>query len=418
MISMLVTVRLRLDTLGGVTAPEALSEVDNVLPLRKDTAGRPHLPGTTVAGSLRAHCATYDELLPEKTLFGDVDEDGDAKRVPSSIQVLGTRYLGDADGAVRHRTAVDRERGAPANTMLHGISTLPAGTEFDVVLRWDDPDHRDKPFLQALREWRPRLGRGASHDAGRCTVVGIGYRNYDLTTIEGLHAWLRMRFPDDYPAPACLAEPQRPPEPDYDIEFEIVDGLHISAGEPSAHEGSEGPLVNRALRRDGRFVIPGSTLKGVLRSRAEYVCRVVGADACTDHLCGDCHPCRLFGYGGASRNSRRAKIAISDSVVEDAKSDLRTHVAIDRFTGGARDQLLYTDEVVTAGHFRLRVYALEPLDDIDRLLIDAVLTDLHDGLIGIGGRSTSGLGTVRIKSDWPRPDPTALADRLSGEATA
>lgn len=416
MISMLVTVRLRMETPGGVTAPEALSEVDNVLPLRKDTAGRPHLPGTTVAGSLRAHCATYEELLPEETLFGNVGVNGGAKRIPSSIQVLGTRYLGGTDSNVRHRTAVDRERGAPANTMLHGITTLPAGTEFDIVLRWDDPDHRDKPFLQALREWHPRLGRGASHDAGRCTVVGIGHRSYDLTTTEDLHAWLGMRFPDDYPAPTPLAEPQRPFEPEYDIEFEIVNGLHVGAGDPSADE--YGQLVNRALRRDDRYIIPGSTLKGVVRSRAEYVCRVVGAGACTDHRCGDCHPCRLFGYGGASRNSRRAKIAVADSVVEGAKIDRRRHVAIDRFTGGARDQLLYTDEVVTAGKFRLRVYALESLDDIDRLLIDAVLADLHDGLVGIGGRTTSGLGTVRITSDWTRPDLTALADRLNGEVTA
>lgn len=415
MISTLITVRLRMDTPGGVTAPETLSDVDNVLPLRRDTAGRPHLPGTTVAGSLRAHCATYEELRPEETLFGMADE---TERIPSSIQVLGTRYLGDADGIVRHRTAIDRERGAPANTMLHGVTVLPAGTEFDIVLRWDNPDRREEPFLRALQQWRPRLGRGASHDAGRCTVVGLGHRSYDLTTVEDLHAWLHLQFPDDYPAPEPLAEPQRPPEPDYDIAFEIVGGLHISAGEPSAHESSEEPLVNRALRSDGRFVVPGSTLKGILRSRAEYVCRVVGAEVCTNHQCGECHPCRLFGYGGESRNARRAKIAVADSVIANATSELRTHVAIDRFTGGARDQLLYTDEVVTAGQFRLRIYALEPLDDLDRLLIDVALTDLHDGLVGIGGRTTAGLGTVRITSEWTRPDLTTLADRLNGETAA
>ena len=115
---------------------------------------------------------------------------------------------------------------------------------------------------------------------------------------------------------------------------------------------------------------------------------------------------------------RRAKIAVADSVIANATSELRTHVAIDRFTGGARDQLLYTDEVVTAGQFRLRIYALEPLDDLDRLLIDVVLTDLHDGLVGIGGRTTAGLGTVRITSEWTRPDLTTLADRLTGEIAA
>jgi CRISPR/Cas system CSM-associated protein Csm3 (group 7 of RAMP superfamily) len=415
MISMVITVKLRMDTPGGVTAQEALPDVDNVLPLRRDTTGRPHLPGTTVAGSLRAHCATYEELGPEKTLFGIAN---DVERIPSSIQVLGTRYLGDTNGTVRHRTAIDRERGAPANTMLHGVTVLPAGTEFDIVLSWDNPDHREEPFLRALQEWRPRLGRGASHDAGRCSVVGLGHRKYDLTTVHGLHTWLHLRFPDDYPAPEPLAEPQRPLEPDYDVTFEIIDGLHISAGKPTADSTSDGPIINEVLRSDGRLVVPGSTLKGNLRSRAEYVCRVVGAGACADRRCGECHPCRLFGFSGESRNARRAKIAVSDSVIDNATTDLRTHVAIDRFTGGAREQLLFTDEVVTAGRFRLRVYALEPLDDVDRLLIDTVLTDLHDGLVGIGGRTTAGLGTVRITSEWTRPDLTTLADRLTGEIAA
>lgn len=155
----------------------------------------------------------------------------------------------------------------------------------------------------------------------------------------------------------------------------------------------------------------------MLRSRVEYVCRVVSAPACPDQSCGSCRPCRLFGFSGSSGRARRAKIAVHDSTITDPVLELRQHVAVDRFTGGARDQLLYTDEVITSGRFRVRVEELEPIDDTERLLLDAALTDLHDGLVGIGARTTAGLGTARITSPhWQRPDLTALADLLHEEA--
>lgn len=416
--SALIRLRLRMWTAGGVTAPEALDAPEETLPLRRDTTGQIHLPGTTVVGSLRAHCEQYPSFqstgdLPE--LFGPRPGASNGQRTAPPVQVLGTLYRHRGDPELVKRTAIDRVRGSAANNMLHQVEMLPAGTEFDVVLRWDDPDERFDAFLQALREWRPRLGRGASRGAGLCTVVGCGTRVYDLSAVEGLLAWLRISAPEDYPEPEPV-EVDTAVAPVLDLELEIVDGLHIGAGGP-AEEGRTKPNTNRVLRRGEDFLVPGTTLRGVLRSRVEYVCRVVSAPSFPDQSCGSCRPCRLFGFSGSSGRARRAKIAVHDSTITDPVLELRQHVAVDRFTGGARDQLLYTDEVITSGRFRVRVEELEPIDDTERLLLDAALTDLHDGLVGIGARTTAGLGTVRITSPhWQHPDLTALADLLHEEA--
>ncbi|ASU77596.1 DNA repair protein [Actinopolyspora erythraea] len=442
--SALFSLRLRMLTPGGVTAPEALYAPQNTVPLRRDHNNDVHLPGSTLAGSLREHCARYTELHPTEKLselFGPAPE-ANERRAASPVGVLGTLLRSGRETSPAKRTSIDRKRGAAANTELHHTELLATGTEFDVVLRWDRPDERLDTFLRALREWRPSIGRGASHGAGKCEVIGLGHRVYDLADSADLLDWIGLTSPEDYPtAQPCTADAAD--DRLIDVELRIVDGLHIGTGETETDSETERER-NPALKRDGEFLVPGTSLKGVLRSRVEYICRVVGAPTCSgrnredreDHGdCGHCRPCRIFGFSGKEAHTRRARIAVHDSTVTEPVKEWRQHVAIDRFTGGARPKLLYTDEVVTAGRFRLRIDELEPLDEpepagssdsvadrtprtgTNRLLLEAALADIHDGLVGIGGRTTAGCGTVRVSDpDWQRPaEMTELAERLREE---
>lgn len=150
----------------------------------------------------------------------------------------------------------------------------------------------------------------------------------------------------------------------------------------------------------------------MLRSRAERICRVVGAKACDDEQqCGRCRPCRLFGFPKDERR-QRGKIAVEDAEITDHHTCLRPHVAIDRFTGGALDSALYHDEVLDAGRFHLRIGDLAEIDPTVRLLLDAVINDLHHGYIGIGSRTTAGCGTVRVTSDWQPSNLDSFARSL------
>jgi len=80
-------------------------------------------------------------------------------------------------------------------------------------------------------------------------------------------------------------------------------------------------------------------------------------------------------------------------------------VAIDRITGGAAEGRLFEEEVVVSGRFDLVVDALDGgAHPAGRRLVLQVLADLHDGLCGIGSRSTRGLGTIELE------DPTVLAE--------
>jgi len=112
----------------------------------------------------------------------------------------------------------------------------------------------------------------------------------------------------------------------------------------------------------------------------------------------------------------RAAVAIPDAEIHGAGDpDVRTHVALDLVTGGARPALLYAQQVVVTGRFRLRVEPQRRLTEAERALLRVCVADLDDGLVGIGAATTRGLGTVRVRDDaWARPDVSALAALLTG----
>ncbi len=422
MIATLITIRLRLLSPGGVAGPErrqpdtGSAEPANHLPLRCDPDGVVALPGTTVAGSLKAHCVGWPGL--PVGLFGSTPED--EEKVASPVQVLGVRLRGALPRLESTaRVAIDRHRGAARVHALFTVEQLPAGTEFDVHLRWDDAGSVLENFLEAATAWRPRIGRGVTTGAGACAVTGVASRSYDLTSADDLLEWLAVEGPATYPQPSDVLPVPDSPEAVIDVGLEIVDGLHIgtgTAGEFPEHEGE----VSLVVRRGGELYVPGRSLKGVLRSRVEYICRVLGQAACDDAGCGTCQACLLFGWsprsGGDPRMGARAAVAIPDAVIHGAgEPEVRTHVALDRVTGGARPGLLYAQQVVVAGDFRLRVEPLRPLTNAELALLRACVADLHDGLVGIGSATTRGLGTVRVCDDaWAAPDLSALATLITG----
>jgi CRISPR/Cas system CSM-associated protein Csm3 (group 7 of RAMP superfamily) len=202
----------------------------------------------------------------------------------------------------------------------------------------------------------------------------------------------------------------------------------IGTGEDKPKDGSPVPM----LRVAGKPVMPGSGIKGVVRSRAEFIMRSVGVYACPDQRCGagPCWTCQVFGHGGGQDDSseavgRRALIRFADAPLRDPGDPVyRTHVAIDRFTGGARDTALYTLEAIESGAFTLRVEQMrldvegELLAQI-RAVLRLVLEDLNDGIIGIGAGTARGYGSVSVDLTSPRsglPDVDEARRVLAGMA--
>lgn len=427
--------------------------------LLTDRDGNPWVPASSLAGSLRAHLAQSGGADIE--LMGDRPPDGPGQENPAAslLWVLGTTVTA-ASGPRRPprtqivtSTAVDPQRRAARAKSLRTSRIVDEPTVIELYLEAREPF--DARRLDLLAGWRPWVGRDRTRGGGAARLRTLGYRLYDLDDADDLMAWLSTSGPERFTGLTEVPITAAVPTAVIDTTLRIVDALHIGTGSIDAVEERKTALTRT---RDGRPLIPGSSWKGLFRARAGYILRSVWGEeaACTSHTgCSDCALCSLFGS-----QRRRGRLVFSDSPVDTTQRRLldpaapsspspaaarvvpsapgtkaparptplsiaprriapaaakvapttgtagqapsipsRIHVAIDRITGGARDKMLYAEEIVTSGSFTLKITPLDRIEDWERNLLLHVVRDLNDGLIGVGKGAQRGQGTVALTAD-------------------
>lgn len=225
----------------------------------------------------------------------------------------------------------------------------------------------------------------------------------------------------------------------FDFRLICQSGLHIGAGKSVDFAGSDLPVVRDA---SGRPFIPGSSLRGVLRAGIESFCLSLGLDEFAQADSGRAPAGvpenlakgwkdldlikRLFGSvveekRGASRDSAEgsstlsygSRLQISDAACEDtALFEVRDGVGISRETRTAAQAVKFDVEVVPAGTcFRGRIRFKNPAEYEVGLLAQA-LWMLHEGVLLLGGKSSRGLGWVKVEVTDPRElSARSLLDR-------
>lgn len=175
-----------------------------------------------------------------------------------------------------------------------------------------------------------------------------------------------------------------------------------------------GSSVDLAVYRvDGRPIIPGSSLKGVLRQLAENLAASMGEEV---HDPWDFRRaedersrgrfCVICGIFGSTELASHVRIYDAEPLnPEEAKVFVKTGVTIDREFGGARAGLLYSEELVvpkTRWNFmmdviNIRIYP-EPDDSDHRAkLIRSLIDFMIDPGISVGARKSVGCGLLRLQ---------------------
>jgi CRISPR/Cas system CSM-associated protein Csm3 (group 7 of RAMP superfamily) len=401
----------RLISPTAVNAPERHLEID--LPVAVDGVGDPYIPASSVAGSLRSHLGNEASRV-----MGPTPEEGEtATLVPSALSILGTSLSGDIFLQATKRSAVDRMSGSAADRMLYDSQALAPGahltiyaiTEAQYGTNEDElGEGLNAETIELLSRWQPILGSRRTTGQGQTESTGFRSGCLNLTEAADLETWLTLGGPQLINSVATtLHSPSNESSTDsLGVRFTVVDQLHIGTG-------AKRPAEPAPIRRNsaGQAVMPGSAWKGVIRSRMMFIIESVSPGRCantggvtTNSEC-DCPACLLFGT-----TERRGLLTFTDSIIDNATVEEQTHVAIDRFTGGATDKRLWKEQVITSGELDFNVETTGRLDDAHSNLLSHVVRDLHDGLIGIGGRTSRGAGTIAVAGDPPPVRPVTSED--------
>ncbi len=202
--------------------------------------------------------------------------------------------------------------------------------------------------------------------------------------------------------------------------------LRVGSGKGETEPASAAKL--QILRLNGIPVIPGSSWKGVFRSTGERialgrglrVCSGLSKDNCMERRKGKkkikdifqghlkkgdigealklawnnlCLNCKLFGTMGV-----RSQLVFKDSVLRDARTNVRTIIAISRTEGAAAESAFATVEYVEPGaRIPLEILGTNlPNYALGYLIL--ILRELHTGGTQVGGFKSRGFGFVRIES--------------------
>ena len=359
----------------------------------KDQSGKAFIPGTSMCGVLREYVNQTDRTSVEK-IFGDTNA------MQSSIQIDDVEL---ADGALVFRDGVRIdgftgtgikggkydyeaiERGAHGR--LRMLVTLRACHDSDAII---DVISR---LLKRL-ECGVKVGALTSKGFGAIHVENLSADFYDFKNKSDVAAWLMNE-----PASKKIL-------PSEDVHIDGADALIVDADftvnssfivrdYDTQEKIGDTPINAVSLKSRDDFLIPGTSLKGILRHRAEYILSRLGCP--TDVLDG------LMG-NSTPTTKIKSRFIVSESYVADKnmRAVAHTRTRIDRFTGGVVQGALFTTKPVwqadDAPSIRIHFEIHNVKDDAEVGLSIALLRDLWLGRVAIGGEKAVGRGTLSGRS--------------------
>lgn len=477
----------RLTIIGSLQATMPLhvgglpNSAEEDMPLAKNGLGELYVPGTSLAGVFRAWMERhFNETAILNNLWGFQEQpkigtkpQGSASRIlVEDAKVTPPTGLSEE---LWDSTSIDRRWGTAAKGHKFDRTVLPKGSKIDLHLQVDLPTEEDQAkairamlghLIKALQQKQIALGGATTRGLGQVELIKSELHEIDWNQ-TGLLDWLengttaqKLDFEDliknDKTLSCC-----NPKILHLTIDWAPVGPLMTKA----SHDGIAVDMLPKVAGIDNdkmTLVLPGSGIKGALRTQAERIVRTVLASKLLEDdleqinvaLVDD-----LFGSAkkASTNTGKRACLRINTCYaknnytikqwqnIENAKSSenseplytalkeakLRNipyfeqgfHVGIDRWTGGAADGFLYS----AIEPFEVEWEPIEIHLDLDRLhskfqkpalaLLLLLLRDLSANRLPLGFGVNRGYGELEVKQvsfQWEKTDETDETENQYG----
>ena len=351
--------------------------VDDVL---RDWAGQAFVQGSSVAGALREWLKLHDPARAD-LLFGSEQAGG-------SLMVSHAWFEADAEQQSRPRLRINGSTGTADDGGKFDIAHIAPGTKLHfelVLLEQDDNSSSDcvEQMLAALHAGVIRLGAQKTNGFGR-VALAVNRRVYHMTDAADRQAWLENREDGTpFELPALSKQGQ--------VVFTVcgqMDSILVKSGSPERRQtaDAEPHAVTTALREGNAAILPGSSVKGVVRARAEAIADLLGLRS---QLTAS-----LFGREAQQDdNGQAGKVCFEDVRLSDQKREI-TRIRINKFTGGVIRKGLFVEEPLCS-EVELRI-TLPAAEEQGCGLLLFALRDLGLGLYNLGSGGAVGRGYLQV----------------------
>lgn len=377
----------------------------------------PLLTGASIAGALRSYLRERergygqpaDRSSASVLLFGSLKGDDEGEQSPLIIDdALGKP--GTFGIEMRNGVGINPKSRTAREDRLFDLQLWHAGTtfplRFELLIReGDDADALKRALATALMGFNDgsiTLGARKRRGYGRVSVAGWRVKIYDLTQANGLLNWIEhgdepltnVTAVSDIKAALGVAAPVDDQRKFFHINATfLLDGsLLIRSGSGQDDRGPD--MVHLHARQASGTRLPilsGTSLAGALRARALKIANTLDARDRAQALIDE-----MFGVEmRPGVQPKASRVIVTETVVQNAMTDLvQNRVSIDRFTGGARETALFSEQPAFGKSdttVTVDVRLVNPKDhEIGLLLL--LLKDLWTGDLPLGGESSVGRG--------------------------
>ncbi|TDM08355.1 MAG: hypothetical protein C4K60_02510 [Ideonella sp. MAG2] len=402
-----------------------------------DASNNPCIPGSSLKGVLRSRAEACGFIAADlNDVFGH--------EVPQGISTGGKAGCAEFAWAyvephtrrdrVETRTSVDPVTRTVADHLLFSEKVLEPGAKFNlaITLHTSKPAHAEQLaalLLGCTPEHPLHLGAHQRMGWGAAAVDEV---KVEVTTAQDLAQWWALPLSATGQASALPTRslnlaltPLLPQQRSIRFALELqIDGP-FAVRDSTKPKKKQGDSDSVPRERNGRPLLPATSLMGALRAQAERIVTTLTGQ----------RPARLTHQGSGPPNDliailfgcagwQGALSAAGDLVGATNTATLDQHmIALCRLTGGGKDGAKFLFKAwyrpLLTGQLQLATDRLGPQRDAALVLLALVLRDLCDGVITVGMAASKGWGWVeRSMSLWAELSEALRANNVPGQMDA
>jgi len=367
----------------------------------KDKKGKPFIPATSFIGVLRHYLESKINDEKNMNLFWGFTDKTNSQG--SSVSCSDLTMYKESKVVIRDGVRIDSKTGMAKDKGKYDYEVIERGASFNLKLI-SDYDEKNKDFVfkmfgtiqSLLSEEKISIGAKTNNGLGKINLTESKIFDYDFSKKQNILAWLSDS--DSNADEITIKEKFEIEDNSFSINayFDLKTSLIVKSY-PSDPYSTDS--VN--IKSNGQNVLPGTSIKGAIRARAERILKTKFDDDKANNVLND-----LFGFveDDKDRDSKaiRSRVKVVEYLIPEEKfaEEIQARIKIDRFTGGTITGALFDSMPLFRKNktnkekvINLNIQIEKP-EDYEKGLLLLVLKDLWTGDLPLGGEKNVGRGVL------------------------
>ncbi len=371
-------------------------------PIQRDWNGLPMILGTSLAGVLRKD---FDEKLRDevfgkengsKVIFSNALLLDENMQVNEGLLQDKTSFLKLFDILpIREHTAMS-DKGVVKEHAKFDEEVLYKGARFKFSIEMIDDAQNFKMILDLLSSASFRVGGGSSKGFGKMKILSIKTDTFNLDDYGSYSSSLNHQLTTEYKVESKDSQTHIR----YTLKLTPEDFFLFGSG--FGDDAADATPVyesvvdyNAQKLSDKQILLPASSIKGAIAHRTTFHYNSLVGNTIEDKSVIKTIEA-IFGSAKESetKTGKKGKVIFSDCFKKDKKeTKIFDHVAIDRFTGGAKDGALFQEKTIAQkDEWEIEILLEKEVEDKEKKAFEKALQDITTGMLPLGGMTTKGHG--------------------------